>query len=35
LGAGTNGDALEAAMAIDHSARRIAAKVLADLVPSN
>jgi 1-deoxy-D-xylulose-5-phosphate reductoisomerase len=31
---GANGDALEAAMNIDQSARRIAAKVLADLVPS-
>ena len=35
LGAGANGDALESAMNIDRSARRIAAKVLADVVPSN
>ena len=35
LGARTNGDALEAAMNTDTSARRIAAKVLADVVPSN
>ena len=35
LGAEGNGDALEAAMTTDKSARRIAAKVLAELVPSN
>ena len=33
--AGANGDALEAAMMIDRSARRIAAEVLADLLPTN
>ena len=33
--AGANGDALEAAMMTDRTARRTARDVLADLVPSN